>query len=97
MRSNNNVLIAQGGGPTSVINQSLVGIINGEKKFNSKIIGAYNGVSGIVNNRFINLSNIKEETLKNIKNTPGASLGSTRDKPDRKYCHEIFKILKKKK
>ena len=31
MQSNNNILIAQGGGPTNVINQSLVGIINGKK------------------------------------------------------------------
>ena len=62
MRSNNNVLIAQGGG-TNKCNKSIIsGNNKRRKKFNSKIIGAYNGVSGIVNNRFINLSNIKEET-----------------------------------
>ena len=47
MQSNNNILIAQGGGPTNVINQSLVGIINGEKNKNSNIIGAINGVTSI--------------------------------------------------
>ena len=97
MQSNNNILIAQGGGPTNVINQSLVGIINGEKNKNSNIIGAINGVRGIIDNNFIKLSKFNNVTLKKIQNTPGAALGSTRDKPDEKYCHEILKILNKKK
>ena len=97
MQSNNNILIAQGGGPTNVINQSLVGIINGEKNKNSNIIGAINGVRGIIDNNFIKLSMFNDVNLKKIQNTPGAALGSTRDKPDEKYCHEILKILNKKK
>ncbi len=97
MQSNNNILIAQGGGPTNVINQSLVGIINGEKNKNSNIIGAINGVRGIIDNNFIKLSKFNDVNLNKIKNTPGAALGSTRDKPDAKYCHEILKILNKKK
>ena len=97
MQSNNNILIAQGGGPTNVINQSLVGIINGEKNKNSNIIGAINGVRGIIDNNFIKLSKFNDVNLNKIKNTPGAALGSTRDKPDEKYCHEILKILNKKK
>ena len=97
MQSNNNILIAQGGGPTNVINQSLVGIINGENNKNSNIIGAINGVRGIIDNNFIKLSKISGANLKKIQNTPGAALGSTRDKPDEKYCHEILKILNKKK
>ena len=36
MVSNKNILIAQGGGPTNVINQSLVGIIQQEKNINQK-------------------------------------------------------------
>ena len=97
MVSNKNILIAQGGGPTNVINQSLVGIIQQEKKYKSKILGSINGVNGIINNRFISLNKISEKDLKTIANTPGAALGSTRDKPDKKYCKEILKILKNKK
>ncbi len=97
MRSNNNILIAQGGGPTSVINQSLVGIVFEERKNNSKIFGSRNGVNGIINNKFIDLSKLSKKDLNTIANTPGAALGSTRDKPDEKYCLEILKILKKKK
>ena len=97
MRSNNNILIAQGGGPTSVINQSLVGIIFEEKKNKSKIFGSRNGVNGIINNKFINLNDLTNKDLSKIAETPGAALGSTRDKPDEKYCLEILKVLKKKK
>ncbi len=97
MLNNNNILIAQGGGPTNVINQSLVGIIINEKKNNSKIYGSINGVNGIVNNKFKVLNNIPHKEIEMIKNTPGAALGSTRDKPDQKYCEEIYNILKKKK
>ncbi|MBR64097.1 MAG: 6-phosphofructokinase, partial [Rhodobacteraceae bacterium] len=97
MISNKNILIAQGGGPTNVINMSLVSIIKEEKKLKSLVMGSLNGVNGIINNRFKNLNKISDNDLKLISQTPGAALGSTRDKPDSKYCLEIFKILKKKK
>ena len=97
MVSNKNILIAQGGGPTNVINQSLVGIIQQEKKYKSKILGSINGVNGIINNRFISLNKVSDKDLRIIAITPGAALGSTRDKPDKKYCKEILKILKIKK
>ena len=96
MSSNNNILIAQGGGPTNVINQSLAGIIINEKKKKSKIFGSINGVNGIINNNFITLYNILSKEITMLKNTPGAALGSTRDKPDQKYCEEIYHVLKKK-
>ena len=97
MFSNKNILIAQGGGPTNVINMSLVSIIKEEKKLKSSVLGSLNGVRGIINDKFKNLNKISENDLKVISQTPGAALGSTRDKPDNKYCLEIFKVLKKKK
>jgi 6-phosphofructokinase 1 len=96
MSSNNNILIAQGGGPTNVINQSLVGIIINEKKKKSNIFGSINGVNGIINNKFKLLNKISNDVLKLLKTTPGAALGSTRDKPDKSYCLEILNILKRK-
>ena len=91
------ILIAQGGGPTMVINKSLVGIIEEARKKNFDILGSFNGVRGIIDSNFINLNKISNEKLKLIEAAPGAALGSTRDKPDAKYCSEITKILKKKK
>lgn len=97
MAINNNILIAQGGGPTNVINQSLVGIIINEAKKKSKVLGAFNGVNGIINSKFTSLNNLSSSELQLLKTTPGAALGSTRDKPDKNYCSEIFDVLKKKK
>lgn len=90
------ILIAQGGGPTMVINKSLVGIIEEARK-KYQVFGALNGVRGIINNRFVDLTKVSNQRLKLIENSSGSALGSTRDKPDKKYCNEICKILKKKK
>mgnify|MGYP001281904990 CR=1 FL=1 len=91
------ILIAQGGGPTMVINKSLVGIIEEGKKNNYEIFGSKNGVSGIINSRFVELTKIDKKKLYLIENSPGAALGSTRDKPDEKYNKKILKMLLKKK
>ena len=90
------ILIAQGGGPTAVINQSLAGAVLAGKKHRNvqKIYGAIHGVRGILNQDFIDLSKENNHHLDLIAKTPAAALGSTRDKPDKKYCKEIFKVLK---
>lgn len=88
-------LIAQGGGPTAVINQSLVGAVLEARRFAQieSVYGALHGVSGIVNENFINLTEETTTNLELVANSPAAALGSTRDKPDLKYCQEIFKVL----
>lgn len=94
--SKTNILIAQGGGPTAVINESLVGAVLESRGFDGTgaVYGAFNGVSGIVNEDFINLSLETTENLENVAKTPCSALGSTRDKPDQQYCQDIFKVLK---
>lgn len=90
------VLIAQGGGPTAVINQSLVGAVLESRKFRTveRIYGAYHGVRGIVNEDFVDLTQETTHNLEMVACTPSSALGSTRDKPDLKYCHEIFEALR---
>ena len=53
-----NVLVAQGGGPTAVINQSLAGVVAEARRFTSvqEIYGAVHGVRGIVNEDLVNLT-----------------------------------------
>lgn len=89
------VLIAQGGGPTAVINQSLVGAVLESRKFREvqKVYGAFHGVRGIVDEEFVDLTQETTHNLEMVGNTPSSALGSTRDKPDLKYCHEIFRVL----
>jgi ATP-dependent phosphofructokinase / diphosphate-dependent phosphofructokinase len=89
------VLIAQGGGPTAVINQSLVGAVQEARRWNAEgVYGALHGVSGIINETFVDLGQESDANLECVAQTPCSALGSTRDKPDLAYCQEIFKVLK---
>lgn len=90
------VLVAQGGGPTAVINESLVGCVIESRKIPGvdRVYGAYHGVRGIINEEFIDLTRETTHNLEMVGNTPTSALGSTRDKPDEKYCAEIFKVLR---
>ncbi|MFH1743589.1 MAG: 6-phosphofructokinase [bacterium] len=90
-------IIAQGGGPTPVINQSMVGAALECRKFAqiTHVYGARHGVSGIIHEDFVDLSQATSHNLEQIGLTPGAALGSTRDKPDEAYCKKIFGVFKK--
>lgn len=89
------VVIAQGGGPTAVINQSLVGAVLESRKFPqiTKVYGAINGVEGIVNEQFMDLTRETTHNLEQVSVTPASALLSTRIKPDEAYCKEIYKVL----
>ncbi len=58
-----------------------------------RIYGAYHGVRGIINEDFIDLTLETTNNLEMVGNTPAAALGSTRDKPDAKYCEQILQVL----
>src|SRR5271154_4712926 len=94
-RMSHRILVAQGGGPTAVINQSLVGVALEARRFPqiTHVYGARHGVRGIVNQDFVDLGEETSANLEAVAATPAAALGSTRDKPDLKYCREIFKVL----
>lgn len=92
-----NAVIGQSGGPTAVINQSLVGVIEAAAKadFIENILGAKHGVRGIINEQFIQLKGLDQDLLERVAQTPCSALGSTRDKPDEEYCRNIFKVFQK--
>ncbi len=92
-----NVLIAQGGGPTAVINQSLVGAVLESRKFPEveRVYGALHGVRGIIEENFVDLTQATTHNLERVARTPSSALLSTRDKPDAAYCEKIFKICMK--
>lgn len=76
------LLYFQSGGPTSVINTSLYGVITEAKKHPEidGIYGAIHGIEGVLNDRLIDLRAEDEETVELLKQTPGAALGSARYK-----------------
>ncbi len=90
------ILVAQGGGPTAVINQSLVGIVLEARRHAQveAVFGARHGIRGIVNQDLVDLLQETTPHLEAVANTPASALGSTRDKPDAAYCQKIFDVLK---
>ena len=96
MKLEGKVVVAQGGGPTAVINQSLVGVVLESRKFPqiTKVYGAINGVKGIISEEFLDLTQETTHNLEQVAITPSSALLSTRDKPDQKYCEEIFKVFR---
>ena len=84
-----NCIVAQSGGPTVAINASLAGVIAGVKSSEKYDIcyGAVNGILGILNENYLNLSDIfaDDANLEKLKTTPAMYLGSCRHKlPDYK-------------
>jgi len=77
-----NALYAQSGGVTSVINCSMYGVVKAVLKSEEivKIYGAKNGVSGLLKEEMIDLTQESIETIEMLKYTPGAALGSCRHK-----------------
>jgi ATP-dependent phosphofructokinase / diphosphate-dependent phosphofructokinase len=90
------ILIAQGGGPTAVINQSLVGAVLAARALPGveRVYGARHGVRGVVNEDFVDLTMETTAQLERVAATPASALGSTRDKPDLKYCQNILEVLR---
>ena len=91
------VLVAQGGGPTAVINQSVVGVTLEARKFPqvTSVYGAIHGVKGIVEENFIDLTRETTHNLERVAATPSSGLLSTRDKPNEEYCARMFKVMQK--
>lgn len=96
-RVEGNMLIAQSGGPTCVINQSLVGAVLEAKKHSEikKVYGARHGIQGILDEDFVNLARESAANLERVANTPSSALGSVRKKPTPEDCTTIFKVLQK--
>lgn len=89
-------LVAQGGGPTAVINQSFVGVVLEAKKYSqiTKVYGALGGIEGIINEEFVDLSTETAHNLEMVAATPSSALLSCRVKPDREYCLRCFEVMK---
>ena len=92
-----NLVIGQSGGPTAVINASLVGVIQEAKKQANikKIFGMRWGIQGFLNEDLIDLGKEKEATLERLKMTPSSALGSCRLKLKDEHLPAILAVLRK--
>jgi 6-phosphofructokinase 1 len=92
-----NALIGQSGGPTCVINQSLVGLIEGCRDSDSvrSVLGAVHGIAGILDDHLIDLGRESTETLEGVAVTPCAALRSVRKKPTREECERVLEAFQR--
>ena len=96
----NNMVIAQSGGPSMVINASLVGAVLAARSKATgakigKIYGAVHGIAGILKGEYLDLRKVSEKKLQAIAVTPSSALGSCRMKPTAEDCKAIFAEFKR--
>ncbi len=90
------MLIAQSGGPSMVINQSLVGAVLAARDAPEigKIYGSRHGIKGILEEHLVNLRQQSRKVLEAVAATPSSALGSVRRKPTPEDCATIFRVLR---
>ena len=89
-------VIGQSGGPTAVINRSLVGFIKeATNQEYEEILGARHGLAGMLSEDFVDLSKLSDSQLYGIAKTPAAALGSVRKKPTEKDIEKLISIFEK--
>jgi len=94
-----NIVIAQGGGPTAVINSSLYGIVHeatGRLGTGCNIWGARNGITGVLQGRWIDLTRVSGPLWKQVADSPGAALGSCRRMLNAQEAAEAVRTLRAK-
>ena len=85
-----NCLTAQSGGPTSVINASLAGVITEALNHEciEEIYGGLNGILGILNEDLVDLASESQQTIRGLRYTPSSALGTSRYKLKRSQDFE---------
>jgi 6-phosphofructokinase 1 len=92
-----NLVVAQSGGPTAVINNSLVGIVHAALRERSieGIYGARFGIQGVLNEQLLDLRQVPDDVWKGLRATPAAALGSVRHKLTDDACQRILAVFRK--
>jgi 6-phosphofructokinase len=93
-----NLVVAQSGGPTAVINSSLVGVIHAarEQAGVDGIYGAQFGIKGVFDERFVDLRRVPDEVLDGLRGTPAAALGTVRHKLTGADCERLLDVFRKR-
>lgn len=90
-------MFGQSGGPTVVINQSLIGAVIEALKHPeaiTRILGARHGVQGMMSGDLIDLGLESKECLEAVAHVPAAALGSVRMKPTAEDVTKMIQTFK---
>lgn len=93
-----NLMVLQGGGPTPVLNASLFGVLDEARRQRDvrRIFGARMGVTGLLDDDVVELSFVPQRELESLKVTPGASLGSSRQRLTDADVEQIIERLRER-
>jgi 6-phosphofructokinase 1 len=96
-RLEGNVLVAQSGGPTVVINASLAGVVQESLNHSciGEVYGAQHGVRGILGGNFVDLAEESQHVIRGLRHTPGAALGSCRCRIHDSDMNVAFNVFEK--
>ena len=90
-----NCIIAQSGGPTAVINATVAGLVKANQlnPYYDHVYGGLHGIEGILQEKFVDLTNMSEEENRILKQTPASALGSCRYKLKRDNVADFKKLI----
>lgn len=90
-----NCLVAQSGGPSSVINATVAGVVKANQlnPVYDTVYGGLNGIEGILNERLVDLTHMSEEENRILRQTPSSALGSCRYKLKRENVQDFEKLI----
>jgi 6-phosphofructokinase 1 len=97
MGGSGNLIVAQSGGPTAVINNSLVGVVHAALPERSieGIYGARFGIQGVLNEQLVDLRRVPDDVWNGLRATPAAALGSVRHKLTEDDCDHLLAVFRK--
>jgi len=95
MGKKGNLVVGQSGGPTAVINNSLVGVIHEamERAEIGEIYGMVHGIAGVLNEELVDLRRESAQTLERLRYTPASALGTVRYKVKKADYDRLLDVL----
>lgn len=94
IRKKSIAVVAQFGGPTSVINRTLYGVANELRDKDVEVWGPIRGIDGVMKNDFLVLSGLSDLKLEDIRRKPGSYLGTSKFNVNDDNAIEIAEKLK---
>src|ERR1700733_1732223 len=93
-----NLLVVQAGGPTAVVNESLFGGLDAERRRGKsrKAYGSRKGLRGLIRNELVDLGRLTAKELDLVRRSPGAVLGSSRVKPTETEMEAVLDHLRER-
>ena len=90
-------VVLQSGGPTPVINASLLGVVEEARRQSAitALYGARHGIGGVLREDFANLFSIDAKTLDAVARAPSSALGTSRDEVREEDLERVFSVFGK--